>query len=247
MTTNQAAFNQQLLTFIDQSPTPFHAVSTMTEILDKQGFVRLHEKASWGQLKAGRYYVTRNDSSLIAFQLTDTDLAETGWHITGAHTDSPCLRVKPQPEKQSFQLWQLGIEVYGGALLNPWFDRDLSMAGRVTYQDSQRQLHNALVNFKKPLAVVPSLAIHLDREANSSRTVNPQQHLPPILMTLEEEAETPDFRDLLKKQLLKEQPASDCQSVLDFEISLYDTQPSAMTGLEEDFISGIIYSVVSVV
>lgn len=237
MTTNQAAFNQQLLTFIDQSPTPFHAVSTMTEILDKQGFVRLHEKASWGQLKAGRYYVTRNDSSLVAFQLTDTDLAETGWHITGAHTDSPCLRVKPQPEKQGFQLWQLGVEVYGGALLNPWFDRDLSMAGRVTYQDSQRQLQNALVNFKKPLAVVPSLAIHLDREANSSRTVNPQQHLLPILMTLEEEAEKPDFRDLLKKQLLKEQPATDCQSVLDFEISLYDTQPSAMTGLEEDFIS----------
>lgn len=237
MTTNQDAFNQQLLTFIDQSPTPFHAVSSMAHMLDAAGFERLYEKASWGQLSPGRYYVTRNDSSIIAFQLTAADLAETGWRITGAHTDSPCLRVKPQPEKQRHQLWQLGVEVYGGALLNPWFDRDLSMAGRVTYRDSHNQLKSALVDFRKPLAVVPSLAIHLDREANTERTVNPQQHLPPVLMTLDKSAETPDFRELLKTQLQTEQPDVDCQSVLDYEISLYDTQPAAMTGLHQDFIS----------
>lgn len=237
MTTNQDAFNQQLLTFIDQSPTPFHAVQTMMAKLDENGFQRLHEKASWGALAPGRYYVTRNDSSLIAFQLTGADLAQTGWHITGAHTDSPCLRVKPQPEKKACQLWQLGVEVYGGALLNPWFDRDLSMAGRVTYRNHQQQLQNALVDFKQPLAVVPSLAIHLDRDANNNRTVNPQQHLPPILMSVDKQSETPDFRDLLKTQLQNQQPDIDCEAVLDFEISLYDTQPAAITGLQKDFIS----------
>ena len=135
-------FNKGLCDFLDKSPTPIHAIATMCEHLKQQGFERLNEVEAWGELAAGSYYVTRNDSSIIAFSLPDTDLAETGFHMVGAHTDSPCLQVKPQPEKSSQNLIQLGVEVYGGALLNPWFDRDLSMAGRVTYIDSNQQIQH---------------------------------------------------------------------------------------------------------
>ncbi|MDB2705078.1 M18 family aminopeptidase [Pseudomonadota bacterium] len=229
-------FNQNLLAFLDKSPTPFHAVKTMTEYLEQNGFQALDEKAVWGELSAGRYYVTRNDSSVVAFNLPEAPLAETGFHMVGAHTDSPCLQVKPQPEKVKHSLWQLGVEVYGGALLNPWFDRDLSMAGRVSYVDSQQQIKHTLIDFNKAIAVIPSLAIHLDREANKNRTVNEQDHLPPIIMQIEKD-DKKDFRDLLLQQVKKQSPELDISKVLDYEISLYDTQTAAMTGLNDDFIS----------
>jgi aspartyl aminopeptidase len=156
--------------------------------------------------------------------------------MMGAHTDSPCLKVKPQPEKFTQGLLQLGVEVYGGALLNPWFDRDLSMAGRVSYLDSKEVLQHALVDFKKAIASIPSLAIHLDREANKNKTINAQNHLPPILMHALETSQI-DFRDLLKKELLKQTATIDVASVLDYEISLYDTQGAAIIGFDDDFIS----------
>lgn len=229
-------FNQNLVTFLDASPTPFHAVATMRARLDEQGFQVLDEKEAWGKLGAGHYYVTRNESSIIAFILPNVDLAKTGFHMVGAHTDSPCLKVKPRPEKVSHTLWQLGVEVYGGALLNPWFDRDLSMAGRVSYLDSNQQINHTLIDFKKAIATIPSLAIHLDREVNQNRSVNQQLHLPPIVMQLAE-GETQDFRDLLLEHIKKQQPNCDIAKVLDYEISLYDTQGAAVIGLNDDFIS----------
>jgi len=238
MTENNALyeFNQNLLNFLDASPTPFHAVETMSARFDEQGFQHLDEKEAWGKLVAGRYYVTRNDSSILAFTLPDVYLADTGFHMVGAHTDSPCLHVKPRPEKIKQTLWQLGVEVYGGALLNPWFDRDLSMAGRVSYVDSMQEINHTLVDFKKAIATIPSLAIHLDREANTNRTVNPQNHLPPIIMQVEK-GETKDFRDLLLTQIKQQQPDCDIVKVLDYEISLYDVQGAAVIGLNDDFIS----------
>ena len=101
--------------------------------------------------------------------------------MVGAHTDSPCLMVKPEPDIVRKGYLQLGVQVYGGALLNPWFDRDLSLAGRVSYRDSSGGLRTALVDFREPLAVIPSLAIHLDREANKNRSVNPQTDMAPLL------------------------------------------------------------------
>lgn len=229
-------FNQNLVTFLDASPTPFHAVATMRARLDEQGFQALDEKEAWGKLAAGRYYVTRNESSILAFTLPDVDLAKTGFHMAGAHTDSPCLKVKPRPEKINHTLWQLGVEVYGGALLNPWFDRDLSMAGRVSYLDSKQQINHTIIDFKKAIATIPSLAIHLDREVNQNRSVNQQLHLPPIVMQLAE-GETQDFRDLLLEHIKQQQAACDIAKVLDYEISLYDTQGAAVIGLNDDFIS----------
>lgn len=230
-------FNKSLCDFINKSPTPFHAVATMSDHLEQHNYKRLNEVDAWGQLAAGRYYVTRNESSIIAFNFPEADLAEIGFRMVGTHTDSPCLQVKPQPEKVAHSLWQLGVEVYGGALLNPWFDRDLSMAGRVSYVDSKQQINHTLIDFKKAIATIPSLAIHLDRDANKERTVNPQLHLPPIVLQVAQD-ETKDFRELLLQQLKQQYPERDIAKVLDYEISLYDTQPAAVIGLNDDFISG---------
>ncbi len=234
--TSSTSFNQGLCEFLDKSPTPFHAVNSMSEQLAQHDFIALNELDTWGSLDAGRYYVTRNDSSIIAFTLPDTGVAETGFHMVGAHTDSPCLQVKPQPEKTKHNLLQLGVEVYGGALLNPWFDRDLSMAGRISYVDSQQQLNHLLIDFSKAVAVIPSLAIHLDRDANKDRTINAQQHLPPILMQVFDD-DNNDFRALLLAQAQSQYPSLDIDQVLDYDISLYDTQKAALTGLNDDFIS----------
>lgn len=236
MHASAAEFNQGLLNFINASPTPFHAVASMVDSLQNAGFTALQESDVWGELKPGRYFVTRNSSSIIAFNKPAADLADSGFAMVGAHTDSPCLKIKPKPGKVANGLWQLGVEVYGGALLNPWFDRDLSLAGRVSYLDKQDQLQHALVDFKKPMAVIPSLAIHLDREVNQNRSINPQLHLPPVIMQTEP-GETPDFRALLEQQLSSQYPARHIGQVLDYEISLYDTQPAALTGLNDDFIS----------
>ena len=228
----QEHFNQDLLRFLADSPTPFHAVEQMSQRLLDAGFKQLQESQSW-QLKAGnRYFVTRNDSSIIAFVYGHSALAESGIRMLGAHTDSPCLKVKPQPEIVRNGLFQLGVEVYGGALLNPWFDRDLSLAGKITYRHSSGELRSELINFDQPVAVIPSLAIHLDREANTKRMVNPQKHLPPVLMHADDK---PSFRALLKARL--EERGLSVEAVLDYELSFYDTQKPALVGLEQTFLT----------
>lgn len=227
----------ELLDFLRRSPTPFHAAENIVARLQAQGFVRLREADSWQLQPGGRYIVVRNDSTVVAFALGRNDPVEAGLRMVGAHTDSPCLKVKPQPELNRNGYFQLGVEVYGGALLAPWFDRDLSLAGRVTYLDEGGRLASALIDFERPVAVIPSLAIHLDREVNNNRSINPQAQLPPVLMSTGAES-LPDFRALLLEQLLRQQPQSGARQVLDYEISLYDTQAPALIGLEQEFIAG---------
>lgn len=228
-------FNPGLLDFIRRSPTPFHAVARLRAQLLEAGFSELDEGQPWQLQAGGRYLVTRNDSSLIALQLGSRPVAAAGLRLVGAHTDSPCLRVKPNAGDCNQDCYQLGVEVYGGALLNPWFDRDLSIAGRVSYRDARGRLGSTLIDFERPVAVVPSLAIHLDRDANKSRSIDAQKHLPPVLMSCT--GEPPAWRDLLLEQLHRQHPGLDVDAVLDFELSLYDCQPPAITGLHGDFIS----------
>ncbi|WP_269619386.1 M18 family aminopeptidase [Zhongshania sp. BJYM1] len=230
---NVDQFNNDLRGFLDASPTPFHAVETMRLRLDNAGFISLNERGEW-QLEAGKgYYVIRNGSSIVAFRCGNTPVRESGWRMVGAHTDSPNLKVKPAPELHRQGYFQLGVEVYGGALLNPWFDRDLGLAGRVNYENTDGDLCSVLINLNRPVGIVPSLAIHLDREANNSRSVNPQKDLPVVLLQSDEPK---NFRDLLT-QVLSQQGASDVATVLDYELSFYDCQPSAMVGWNEDFIA----------
>ncbi len=231
-------FNAGLLDFLRASPTPFHATQNLAAQLLAAGFIPLQEGELWQLEPGNRYLVTRNDSSIIAFVYGKSPLLDTGIRVLGAHTDSPCLKVKPRAELNRRGYFQLGVEVYGGVLLAPWYDRDLSMAGRVSYRDQHDQVISALVDFENPVAVVPSLAIHLDRDANKARSINAQKDIAPMLLQLPaEDAVMPDFRELLQAELLRKQPQLAIKQVLDYEISLYDTQPPAMIGLGQDFIA----------
>ncbi len=227
--------NQGLIDFLKASPTPFHATASLAQRLEAAGYQRLDERAPWHTEAGGRYYVTRNDSAIIAFQLGKRPPIEAGIRLVGAHTDSPCLRVKPQPELQRQDFFQLGVEVYGGALLAPWFDRDLSLAGRVTFRRDGK-VESQLIDFQNPIAVIPNLAIHLNREANQGWAINPQNELPPILAQLAG-ADKADFRALLANQLAQEHGLN-ADAVLDYELSFYDTQSAAVIGLSNDFIAG---------
>ncbi|CAA0088066.1 putative M18 family aminopeptidase 2 [Halioglobus japonicus] len=233
---NQDDFNQQLTRFLAASTTPFHAVAEMVSQLMAAGFSRLTDDKQWNIEPGGRYFLTRNDSSIVAFVIGDDSPATQGMRMVGAHTDSPCLMVKPSPEILSQGLFQLGVQVYGGALLNPWFDRDLSLAGRVSFLDDKGQLRVALIDFRDAIATVPSLAIHLDREANKNREVNPQTAIVPVLCQVEGE-ETIDFRALLQQRIQQEHPEKTVAKVLDYEMSFYDTQAPSLIGLHREFIA----------
>lgn len=236
-------FVNGLIDFIKNSPTPFHAVQTMTDILEQNGYKQLQEADQWslqGRQGTGeRYYVTRNDSSIVAFQLNQS-LTDTGIRMLGAHTDSPCLKVKPNPEIINNHYFQLGVEVYGGALLNPWFDRDLSLAGRVSYLNKEGAIDHHLINLEKAIATIPSLAIHLDKEANTQHKINKQTHLPPVLMKMPEGDAEFDFKAFLLKIInaaSENRAAGQAEKVLDYELSFYDVQAPAVIGLHDDFIA----------
>jgi len=233
---NQDEFNRQLCDFLALATTPFHAVGQIAKRLHDAGFVRLTDTREWELDAGGRYYLTRNDSSIVAFVVGMDSPPVAGIRIVGAHTDSPCLMVKPTPEIRAQGLLQLGVQVYGGALLNPWFDRDLSLAGRVSYLCPEGQLRLALVDFRSAIATIPSLAIHLDREANNNRAINPQTAIVPILSQLADEEEV-DLRALLRARLEVEHPGSAVQQVLDYELSFYDTQAPTLLGLHREFVA----------
>jgi aspartyl aminopeptidase len=228
-------FNRGLLEFLDASPTPFHAVQQMVQRLSLAGFEILQEADDWTLQTGGRYCVVRNNSSIVAFTMGENNVLDAGLRMIGAHTDSPCLKVKPQPELFKKGYFQLGVEVYGGALLNPWFDRDLSLAGRVSFRDSTGNINSLLINFERAIATIPSLAIHLDREANSARSINSQTDIPPVLMQTDDQQTS--FRELLLARLLVEYPSCGACKVLDYELSFYDTQPAAVIGLQDEFIA----------
>ncbi|MCX4028754.1 M18 family aminopeptidase [Endozoicomonas sp. SM1973] len=228
------AFNQNLLSFLAQSPTPFHATAEMANALKATGFNQLFENETW-QLKPQQgYFVTRNDSSIIAFTTGSENYTQQGFRMVGAHTDSPCLKVMPNAERYQQGYFQLGLEVYGGVLLAPWFDRDLSLAGRVSYTSKSGKLKSKLINFEKPIGIIPSLAIHLDREANNNRSINPQKDIPVILGQLPKDKT--NVRQLLLEQL-HQQGAEDAAKVLDYDMVCYDTQLPGYIGLNQEFIA----------
>ncbi len=233
---NKQEFNRGLADFIDASPTPFHAAQNLLKIFIEAGFEVLQESDVWSIRKEGSYVLTRNQSSLIAFQIGKTPVEEDGLRMVGAHTDSPCLRLKPSPITEERGYIRLGVEVYGGVLLNPWFDRDLSLAGRVTLKKSDGTLSSRLINFVSPIAFIPSLAIHLDREANTKRSINAQTMLPPLVGLA---SNNPlDIVQLLEKELKRKKQFRRGDKILDFELSLYDVQPVSLLGLDDCFISG---------
>ena len=220
-------FNTGLLGFLDASPTPFHATRNMAMMCENAGFHKLDETQDWSLEVGQKYYVTRNGSSIIAFTYPGDD----AYVMMGAHTDSPNLKLKPSPVIKKNGLVQLGVEPYGGLLLNPWFDRDLSIAGKVVYENFQGEIEEMLIDVQKPMAVIPSLAIHLDEKANKDRTINKQTDIVPIITT-----EDFDFETWIEWALSKE-GVRECKQLLSHELSLYDTQKASFVGLHDDFIA----------
>lgn len=224
-TPSPPAIVQDLLDFIAASPTPFHATANLLSLFMNAGFKVLDEDDDWHCEPGGKYVVTRNGSSIIAVSLGDT--LSDGFRMIGAHTDSPCLQVKPNPEIKNQDYNQLGIEVYGGALLHPWLDRDLSIAGRVSGVNHRGELFSQLIDCVAPIAIIPNLAIHLDHNANQAKSINPQQDLTLIIA----QGESRPF----KEQLLDYCDA-EAARILDFELSCYDTQAPSFVGLNQEFI-----------
>jgi len=157
---------QHLLDFIDQSPSPWHAVATVEAAIQAAQFTRLDETAKWSLQAGGRYYVVRDDSSIVLFVLGNKAPAESGFMIVGAHTDSPGFRIRPNAATASDGLARLGVEIYGGPILATFTDRDLSLAGRISYLDDHGNLAYKRVRFDRPLLRLPNLAIHMNRGVN---------------------------------------------------------------------------------
>ncbi len=226
-------FNQSLLNFLQDSPTPFHATESMVQALLSAGYSELFEEQVWQVEEQSGYFIRRNDSSIIAIWIADKSQVV---RMVGAHTDSPCLKVKPNANLAGKGYFQLGVEVYGGALLAPWFDRDLSLAGRV-HARIDGKIESVMVNFERAIATVPSLAIHLDREANKGRTINPQTQLPPVLSIAG--AKDKDLHSILMAEVAKQfgNTEQKLESILDYELFFYDTQPPAIIGLDNEFIA----------
>jgi len=221
-----------LLEFLDQSVTAYHAVLTTEQVLIAHGFSKLNEQEDWELIPGGKYYVIRAESALVAWEMGQGE--QPGVRLIGAHTDSPGLHLKPHPQQSNSGYIQLGVEVYGGPLLASWTDRDLSLAGRVIVKEDGRF---RVRSFKSDsvLLRVPQLAIHLNREVNDKGLVlNKQKHLPPIL-ALENNDGDPVDSDLIK-ELVAETLNVNQSAVVNWQLECYDTQPAALSGLKEEFI-----------
>lgn len=216
-----------LLAFIDASPTPYHAVAETARRLEAAGYQRLDEGAAWSVDPGLRGYVVRG-GSLIAFERGAGDPAEAGFRLVGAHTDSPNLRLKPNPEREAHGIRILAAEPYGGVLLHTWLDRDLGLAGRVVLRASGGGTRTALVRIDRPVLRVPNLAIHLQRELRTDGLqLNPHEHMSPFF-GLDDAA---DLRALLRAEL-----GQDAGEILSWDLMTYDLAPSAIGGADESFV-----------
>jgi aspartyl aminopeptidase len=220
-----------LLDYIDASPSPWHAASTTAAVLNDNGFEQLLEGERWALKKLGRYYVVRDDSSIIAFTVGSNDIAQDGFRLIGAHTDSPGLRVKPKPDIKQGAFSRVGVEVYGGPILATFTDRDLSLAGRV-HVSSNGSTVSKLVHFKKPFLRLPNLAIHMNAKVNTDGLkLNKQTELPLMLAIANEQLkEQPNIIDLLAAEL-----HVNTNDITAWELHACDTQAGAIYGLNDEF------------
>ena len=217
-------YPKDLVEFIDASPTMYQATQVQKERLLKAGFKELSLKESWTLEEKQGYFVVHNDSSILAFR-PGTDKT-AGFSIVGAHTDSPLLKLKPSPVMEAAGLSKLNIEVYGGPLLHTWFDRPLSLAGRVIIDGSP--LKSLFVNIDRDLLIVPSLAIHMRRDPKEEW--NAQKELLPLFS--EGPCKEEDLLELLAKELKVKK-----EDILDYDLYCYPREKGAFLGKEQEFLS----------
>ena len=188
----------EFLDFLEKAPTAFHAVSEITNILDSFGYTRIQEGEKWKLENGGKYYFTRNNSSVLAFQMPQ-EIKELSYNIVAAHTDSPTFKIKPNYTLVKGRYNELNTEVYGGPILNTWMDRPLNIAGRIIVKSNDHTLKTMLVSFDKPMCVIPNCSIHYYHELNSGVKLNPQIDLLPIFS--DNDIENKDLLDLVAEKL----------------------------------------------
>jgi aspartyl aminopeptidase len=225
---------QKLLNFIDTSPSPWHVVNSIEALLKPLRFIKLDETEKWHLQTGGRYYVVRDDSSIILFVVGSKPLLESGFKIVGAHTDSPGLRVKPNAINNKDGLLRLNVEIYGSPILATFTDRDLSLAGRICFKNDQNQIDHQLIKFDMPLLRLPNLAIHMNRTVNEDGLkLHKQNELPLILSTLSEQQLPPDYF----LNLLHQQSGIDSDRILSSDLAVYDTQKGVIWGAKQEFVT----------
>lgn len=224
---------QNLIDFIDASPTMFHATASCKKLLEENNFTFLNNAAPWTLKQGGKYYTTLNDSCLIAFCVNSTHVEEEGFKIIGTHSDVPGFRIKPNAQMQTENYIKLNTEGYGGAILSSWFDRPLSVAGRVALKsENLLRPQTRLVDLNRPLLIIPNLAIHMNREVNNGVKMNKQKDTLPILTYSNEKVSEKIMLDLLADALKVE-----VSEILDADLYLYPYEKSMCVGLNEEFIS----------
>ena len=223
---NQGNYVEGLFSFIDKSPSPFHAIEAMKEMLTEAGFIEVQENKSWELKKGGSYFVVRNDSAIIAFQLPNEEVK--GFHMVASHSDSPSFKIKENAELTLDKAYtKLNVEKYGGMIMSSWFDRPLSVAGRV-YVHAEQGSEKRMIHFDEDLLVIPNLAIHMNREVNNGVKYSAQTDMCPVLSTT---ADKTQFATLLS-----EKAGVNAEDVLGQDLYLYTRQKGLVVGVDKDMI-----------
>ena len=219
----------ELAAFIKESPTPFHVTANIGVILEKEGFMPLQESRKWEMKAGGKYYVTRNHSSIIAFEIGE-DPADYNFQIAASHSDSPTFKVKENAQMEvRGHYTKLNTEGYGGMLCGPWFDRPLSLAGRAVVKE-EGGLKECLVKIDRDLLMIPSLAIHMNRQANEGQSFNKQTDMLPLIAgRVLEEGE-------VKAEIAGEIGVKP-DEILGMDLFLYNRMEPSIWGMDEEFLS----------
>ena len=230
----------RLLSFLDASPVNFLAVKNIADMLEAGGFRRLNPALPIGMVNAGdRFFVTKNDSSIFAFRIGAKPLADVGFHMICAHADSPTFRIKPNAEMLcEGGLVKLNTEVYGGPIMSTWFDRPLTLAGRVIVRSQDvMQPQTMLLHIKRPLLQISNLAIHFNRQVNDGVKLSKQKDVLPLLGQINSQLEAGNMLlNLIVDELSKQRPIQQ-EDILDFDLYLADTTPACTFGAHNEFIS----------
>lgn len=226
---------EELIDFIYESPSAFHAAYNVKNLLLEKGFCELKEEDAWKLNNGGKYFTTKNDSAIIAFVIGKGKPEEKGFKIIGAHTDSPSFRIKPKPEIICENNYvKLNTEVYGAPILNTWFDRPLAIAGRVTLKGENLIFpETKLVNINRPILIIPNLAIHMNKDVNKGVELNRQKDTLPLLALVNDKLEKGNY---LLNAVAKEIDV-DIKEILDFDLFLYEFEKGKIIGLNNEFIS----------
>ena len=231
---------KRLLSFLDASPVNFLAVKNLTEELQQHGYRRIDTTEALGTVKAGdKFFVTKNESSIYAFQIGRKPLAETGFHMICAHCDSPTFRIKPHAEIDcEGGIVKLNTEVYGGPIMSTWFDRPLTLAGRVIVKSKDvMNPTTLLLHVKRPLLQISNLAIHFNRQVNDGVKLSRQKDVLPILGIINDELEKGNLlMNIILEELNKQQTVAR-EDILDFDLYLADATPACTFGAHNELIS----------